>query len=924
MGREDVLLRLLDSRRLALPPNAGYQPGPPDPDDTTFIEWHPDGLFVYDLAGSIEIDGSPGLSGGLTLEFSFLGVGAEVAQARLVPDGNAVVRRPSGTVLRTKARTPASGTIQPVSAAVSPYLGLDFQPSVPAAPQERLLLAVSELVAFDVLRQQVISVATKVWDPATASGPLDPLIRSWCQEVQSRLAADSPVAVIRLREIHDNPPPPDHPDGPPDGVTVVYRFLASDPVIMPLSPARRAPALRAQPASIRQAQGQYAGPARPPDALVPFEVAPPQIVGVQPIRLDSRPGTAGGTTWPWGLAAYRISVLQTAGGVGIAGPVLTLPPQNSQDKPVGRLWWHSLHQAVPYFVPDGPAGRRILPTFFRAKALPGLLPAWPSWSPPAPGLLPPWPASPLPAPQEIRDALAAQDDEPEGTTLPIPASSLTGWQPVLPGAHVVLLAGARTGAAFAFRDSIQTQDLGAGRAVVSGSVPVMHRPPRPNLLPPNDPSQPEIALQTSAGAFALDKTVVASSSPADAAFLDTAPSPKGLDLVLFSPDPPTPGRSIANGIIPAGPKDNPAVSWDGTLRFQADSHGSDLADWFQAATATLDVTDNTTGNPKSFTFKPSAIPGTPPTAGTILFAPDDLAGIQTWLAKTAHSDEAKVRVSVGVDAAPTDVKNFRQTLSFPLHVAYDQGVNALPYRPSFALFEDPQYNRRLGSITAQQAAIATVIEGGNPLTYNLTLSADRHEYNATGPIHYLFFFDPSDLNGTATGDFQFQKIGRDGNTTSLTTVANVPANSLPTDPKSLDLSFHCSGNPLVPGDTLVITLTVHVAGTALTNIAVLNLPIVAEPVNPVPEAGYALLRMTNPDGLVECVCFAFSPEAARIELTNPNDLRQQNVRRRAVFLWRDTPRIGRDVSYAVQKITTGGSTHFPAFPNRDTNRATGE
>ena len=226
-------------------------------------------------------------------------------------------------------------------------------------------------------------------------------------------------------------------------------------------------------------------------------------------------------------------------------------------------------------------------------------------------------------------------------------------------------------------------------------------------------------------------------------------------------------------------------------------------------------------------------------------------------------------------------------------------MNALPYRPSFALFEDPQYNRRLGSITAQQAAIATINQGGNRVTYNLTLSADRHEYNATGQIHYLFFFDPPDLNGTATGDFQFRKIGKDGIVTPppsqppLALVAGVPANSLPTDPKDMDLSFLLSGNPLVPGDTLVIALTVHVAGAALTNIAVLNLPIVAEPVNPVPEAGYALLRKTNPDGLVECVRFAFSPEAARIELTNPNDLHKQNVRRRATFQWQDTLRIGR-------------------------------
>ena len=296
-----------------------------------------------------------------------------------------------------------------------------------------------------MLRQQVISIATKVWDPATASGPLEPLIRSWGQEIQSRLAADSPAAVIRLREIHDNPPPPGQPDGPPDGVTMVYRFLASKPVIAPASPrGGPRPCERNRPRSARP-RGNTAAPRGPPDALAPFEVVPPQVVGVQPIRLDARPGSAGGTVWPWGLSAYRLSVLQTADGVGVAGPVLTLPEHSSRDKPAGRLWWQSLHQAVQYFVPDGSAGQRILPTFFCAKALPGLLPTWPSSSPTAPGLLPSWPSSPLPAPQDIRDALAAQDDEPDDTRSPIPASPLTGWQPVLPGSHVVLLAGARPG-----------------------------------------------------------------------------------------------------------------------------------------------------------------------------------------------------------------------------------------------------------------------------------------------------------------------------------------------------------------------------------------------------------------------------------------------------------------------------------------------
>ena len=43
------------------------------------------------------------------------------------------------------------------------------------------------------------------------------------------------------------------------------------------------------------------------------------------------------------------------------------------------------------------------------------------------------------------------------------------------------------------------------------------------------------------------------------------------------------------------------------------------------------------------------------------------------------------------------------------------------------------------------------------------------------------------------------------------------------------------------------------------------------------------------------------------------DLRREIVRRRAVFRWTDTPHLGRELKYAIQKISMRGSTHFPDF-----------
>jgi hypothetical protein len=896
MGRPEVVARVLDPRRLALPPDASGQPPHPDPDDPTSIEWHPKGLFLFDLAGSIFADGSTGPSNDVVTQFGFVGVAAQLEQAGVIIGATASVRRPSATILRSPSSSATPGAVQPVSAAVSPYLGLDFQPSVVPAAQSTPVLVLTELVGFDRDRKNVVSIGSKLWDPQSVTGDLDPFLRAWGRDIQSRMAADSPAAVIRVRAIYANPPVVK--GGPPAGVTVVYRFLAPEAIVPPPSPALRSPALRAHPASIRHVQGQYGGPVQPPDALAAFELAPPQIIGVQPIRRMSRPGKEP-VTWPWGMSAYRFSVLQSAGGVGVAGPLLSLPDANSNTSFDGRLWWESLHHAVQYVVPEAkPEARRILPTLFRAQAMPGLLPAWPS--------------SPLPEPEDIKTALEAEDDAPSGPPKPSTSTVLTGWQPVLPGGHIVLLAGARPGAPFAFRQSIQTQKLGDElhrRSVFSGSVPVMHRAPRPVLLAPNDTNRPEIALQPSAGAFKLDQTVSATLSPAESAFL--ASDPQGLDLVLSAPDPGASGKSITGGMIPAGAKDDSASTWDRVLRFQADGHGSQIQPWLNNASITLESTNPRTGVTSVFTFKPPT--GLTIAAGQVELNPDKPDALGDWLSKTVHGDSAVVRVSVGVDGpGASDVKNFKQALAFPLRVAYDQGVNALPYRPAFFLFEDPQYNRRLASNAAQQSALASVMQGGNLVTQRVTLSADRHAYNATGQIHYLFFFDPADLNTSAKGDFQFTKIARDGSTTPLKLVKDVPGNSLPSDPADMDLFALRIGNDLTPGDTLVVVLTVHVSGTTLSKIAVLNLPIVAEPVNPVPEAGYALLRQ-NPDSSIECVRFAFSPEASRIELIDPNDLHGQNVRRRAVFLWRDTFRVHQDASYsyAIQKITTGGSTHFP-------------
>jgi hypothetical protein len=118
--------------------------------------------------------------------------------------------------------------------------------------------------------------------------------------------------------------------------------------------------------------------------------------------------------------------------------------------------------------------------------------------------------------------------------------------------------------------------------------------------------------------------------------------------------------------------------------------------------------------------------------------------------------------------------------------------------------------------------------------------------------------------------------------------------------------------PLNPGERLRLVLHVD-SGPVKPVVAQLDITIVEAPVIPTTEAAYALLRRQTAGDhtYVECVRFAWGPEAQRVELVNPADLRTEVVRRRAVFQFTDSTRPERAESYTVQKISQTGSTHIP-------------
>jgi hypothetical protein len=165
--------------------------------------------------------------------------------------------------------------------------------------------------------------------------------------------------------------------------------------------------------------------------------------------------------------------------------------------------------------------------------------------------------------------------------------------------------------------------------------------------------------------------------------------------------------------------------------------------------------------------------------------------------------------------------------------------------------------------------------------------------------------DWDDNRADGTAKLQLSRI-RNGQPKDLTWLSEWAPQTL----QQLPL-LEVQNQQLQAGDALRFTLTVKLTDTSETTL-VLTVAIVAQPVTPVPEAAYALLRQQIRGGKpqVECVRFAWGPNPSRVDLVCADDLRTEVVRRRGVFQWQDTARRG-GVEYGVQKLTPAGSTHFP-------------
>ncbi|WNG48139.1 hypothetical protein F0U60_31360 [Archangium minus] len=753
----------------------------------------------------------------------------------------------------------------PMSLAVSPYLGLGFRPA-PARQTLGLRLTVLELLCLDRATGTLLPAASYIWEGADAAQARAAAL-SWARENHRRLTPESPIAVVRFREVYA---PRQTGSASESALVTAYAFSFVPDLDRPGGLTRRVLKLRSPPAHLRFREGHFGGHTLP-EALRAPELAPPQVTGLQPLYLTARPASVSpaepSQRWPWGYSALSATVQYTQGQDGVTGTV--------GDSPDGCvLWWQALQHHVQFrsaSAADGPTAG--LPALYRARAIKALLPVLPT--PRLPRLNP-------------RRLLNTADPQP-----------LKRWQPVLPGAVRHTLVGARSGAMLAMRAQLVRQGLNpaldaeqAGTSMVSGSVPVQHRVPRPVPLPENNDDSPGEALRPWASRFEAARGVLATPSPSDEAyFTEEAGGEHRLKLSLVEP---------RHGAITA--------TWAGDLVLASLTEpGGAFADW----TVTLEVALDG----QVFSFGAAE----PLELGLYRFRL--ASGMEELTRRLSPGQVLSVQARIG---RRVGMPGFTQTLSYPLRVV-DPQARPLPLEPVFLHFEDPEYNRSLASTTKRASQIVKTKQGSEEnlqrILRTVTLATDRGEYDPTARISLRHDWEDDDTSVLAR--LSFQRVGVGGVARPLTLRHNgEDVASVELAPKELfslsllDLREGSSPSGLAPGEALLLKLSIPRTGRVAepTDVS-LTVGISAEPVTPVPEAAYALLRRQQPPGAndeqVECARFAWAPEPARVELICPDDLRTEVVRRRAVFHWTDTVRVGTLRGYAVQKVTGSGSTHFP-------------
>jgi hypothetical protein len=871
LSRPAFLERLFDPLRVAVPPQHGPQVDP-EPES---ILWRYGALAVQDFL----------VPNSAAAANSFHGAGAQLLSALRRPETADSRSRSIGVTLLPPPMTdrPTPLLLQPVSFAVCPYRGVGLLP--PAAGLTERAAVFTEILVRErngtspvVLRARLWQKGEKPEQPGVSEPIDDQLIFAWATDLWERLAGDSLVCVLRMREFFVHPNPAAAPPGAT--IRIAYRFE-----LLARSPSDRQPDFEPSPIRGELGQLRFAEPGfsenEPPAGATPVGLNPPRVRSVTPQYELTNPLRA--------FSGITLDIDFTRERIGMTGPLLG-PAE-------WRAWWQSIALRVQFADPSTDA-QATLPKNFRSRAIRSLAVALPDLPLPADGNLPASVGGPSP-----------------------PAS----WQPVLPGSVRWTGIGSRAGAFFTARPQIISQPAD-GPHWASGSVPVQHRFPRPVPIPKNAGGGQAEALAPWAEWFDLDdaslveRSVAAGFRPTDDAFVFPAGGPAGLRAEFVDP------FDFDRGAVPL-------ERWRGgntpefTLRF--DKLGNMATDW------TSDIVLNC----GDFTVAcASAAAG--PVDGERTYrvqpnTPEIAARFRTWLAGRSHGDEFLLELSVRPTGFAID--GLRQVLRLTSRFASASAL-PVPIVPVAIRFEDPAYNGSLQSRTQRRVVvISRNVPGGSPQPGILTIGIDRERINPDSTIHLAFKVEGFSQSGTETPtqfrafmDLLKAKVAiyriREGIRSpaagSYQPVLNASAGGLPRSTLGT-ISFPLTLTPSAAGDALPLPVEpgdVVVVGFELSGVisgeseqmkdSALEVPVVADPVTPSVRRAFALLRM-NHSADVECRRFAWSPSAARIELVNPDDIFQPIVRRRGVFRWLDTIRTTAEVAYALQAITPTGATLIP-------------
>ncbi len=629
-------------------------------------------------------------------------------------------------------------------------------------------------------------------------------------------------------------------------------------------------------------------------------------------------------SWPWGMSGLRMQVAYGAATSALIdeenpivdaglmlpeyiGAVGMLDENEGTDR---TLWWQSQPYQVQYRA--ALSGRPVagLPKHFRAEAIKGFLPVLPT---------PPMPAINV-SDEQAFNAEAAIEER---------------WQAVLPGLMRYMVVGDRPGVPFAFRNQLIRQDgfeagtKTQGNILVSGSMPVQHRMPRPVTLPHT--GRRERALLTWASYFEPNQLLSAETVPTDEAFFANCGGFDALrfKMKLINPNPGALGADWNNdllfSIIVEVEGGNPAVLLPPDEETDeseldpdtvvADFIRDHIEEWISIEIANGDEAF-------SFTFVSKD------EGNAYLFRPvdSDKTGFESFFGGLAPGSVLTTIARIG---HPSFTDDYYQTMPFRMH-RIDESKFRLPLQPYYLQFEDPEYNRRLSSAATQgtrnMKINVTKPDGDIDKTLStVTFATDRKAYNPDSLLSLRFDWEQ---DFASKGFLKIEKIEAGGGNPIL---LNLPD---PDDSTNKLYEFELEAGKLkqiklnaleqettpaelTTGITLQLTLLVtEIQETDVSlfeeQVVILNVDIVEEAIIPKPEAAYGLLRAVDASATaVECARFAWGPEANRIDLICPDDLRTGIVRRRAVFKWTDTVRPNPFKGYTLQKITQTGSTHFP-------------